>query len=126
IPSSPVPAFAQPVFTNKARMLPPCRFVFATTTGAAQKRLRVKTPATLVPVARVISSKSRRFVLRIPASVTPRRIPLIASKSEGLGGASFTAIRKSHLSRVGKREPHVAIESTELAVTLLVFLPGTA
>jgi len=72
-----------------------CRFALATRTGAAQKRLRVKTPATLDPAESVISNKSLRLALRTPASVTPSRTPLIASKAEGSGAGRLTAIPKS-------------------------------
>src|SRR6185295_2214562 len=44
----------------------------------------------------------------------------------GIGGREFYRHSKVSPIQGGKREPRVTIESTELAVTLLIFLPGTA
>src|SRR5688572_5924573 len=93
-PASPVPALATPVFTTIARGLK-CslaRCDLQTFTGAAAKRLRVKTPATRAPSSRASSSKSFRLGLRTCALAMPRRTPFTASRSEAFGGWMFTAM----------------------------------
>src|SRR5262245_14293385 len=115
-PVFPVPAFALPVFTTSARVgRPKARCSLATWTGAAQKRLRVNTPATLAPCASVTSSRSLRPDLRIPASATPSLTPFTGSRSSGPGGLRLTAIFLL-------RPP----ASGELAVAVLVFFPRAA
>ena len=75
-PSSPVPALALPVLMTSALIGPPAAgWAWQTCTGAAQKRLRVNTPATLVPGAKRNTVRSRRLALRMPASVTPISTP---------------------------------------------------
>ena len=82
-----------PVFTMSARTAPPvARCSRQTRTGAAQKRLRVKTPATLAPLPMRISRRSLRPGLRMPASAHPRSTPGTACRDEGSGGARLTAI----------------------------------
>ena len=93
MPSLPVPALALPVLTTSARTRGrPARCSFATTTGAAQKRLRVKTPATRLPSASRIRSRSRRPGLRISAAAVPNSTPRTARNDAGSGGARLTAI----------------------------------
>ena len=76
MPGSPVPALALPVLMTSARIGPaPAKCSWHTRTGAAQKRLRVNTPATVEPALRRKTVKSRRFALRMPASVTPISTP---------------------------------------------------
>ena len=67
-PASPVPALALPVLMTKARIgLVPARCIFATCTGAAQKRFVVNTPATVAPSAKRMTSTSLRPGFLIPA-----------------------------------------------------------
>ena len=47
-----MPALALPVLMTSALIGPPAGWAWQTCTGAAQKRLRVNTPATLVPGAK--------------------------------------------------------------------------
>jgi len=84
-PAAPVPAFATPVLITSARTRPAvaARWRRQISTGAAQKRFRVKTPAAIVPSSHAITVRSRRFALRIPASVVPTRTPGTASKVSG-------------------------------------------
>src|SRR5713226_1936878 len=110
-PSFPVPALAFPALTMNARRgLPEARCSFATCTGAAQKRFCVNAPATRVPSAKVMRSRSLRPALRIAASATPSFTPLTGRRSSGLGGLRLTAM------------PPL----TQLPVTVLVFLSRAA
>ena len=92
-PSAPVPALALPVLMTRARMgLPAARCSWQICTGAAQKRLRVNTPATVLPSDRRNTVRSRRSALRIPASVTPISTPGTGKISEGAGIFRLTAM----------------------------------
>src|SRR6267142_3140817 len=121
IPALPVPALALPVLTTSARVaLPEARCSLATCTGAAQKRFWVNTPATLVPSASAMSSRSLRPDLRIPASVTPSLTPSTGRRSSGLGGLRLTAI---FLHRFRSRADS---GSGELPVAVFVFFSRAA
>ena len=92
-PSSPVPALALPVLIISARMSGrPCRRSRQICTGAAQKRLLVNTPPTLVPASSSITVKSLRPALRTPASATPMRTPGTACRWEATGALRFTGM----------------------------------
>src|SRR5690606_4044876 len=92
-PSAPVPALALPVLMTRARMGPPAaKWASQTCTGAARKRLRVNTPATLVPCARRKTVRSRRLALRMPASVTPISTPATGKISDSEGICRLTAM----------------------------------
>src|SRR5688500_14166646 len=106
-PSTPVPAFALPVFTTSART-PFFKCRLASSTGAAQKRFRVNTPATAAPAASRITSRSLRPALRTAAMATPGTTPATRCSEAGSGGGKFTAI------------------SGQLAVAVLVFLARAA
>src|SRR5688572_10972849 len=106
-PSAPVPAFALPVFTTSART-PFFKCCLASSTGAAQKRLRVNTPATVAPASSLMTSRSLRPALRIAAIATPKTTPATRCSEAPSGGARFTAI------------------SGQLAVAVLVFLARAA
>src|SRR3989442_1122671 len=110
-PCAPVPAFALPVLTTSA-----CtsflRWRFASTTGAAQNRFCVNTPATVVPGAKRITSRSLRSALRIPAIATPSSTPGTGCSAAGSGGGRLTAT----IDRL----------SGQFAVTVLVFLARAA
>ena len=96
IPDSPVPALALPVFTTNARispLRPSCaKCSRQTCTGAAQKRLRINTPATWDPGAKVITNKSLRLALLIPASAIPISKPLTGLRSAFWGRGKLTVI----------------------------------
>ena len=99
-PSAPVPAFALPVLTSSARMpgaVPRsmARCCWHSCTGAAQKRLRVNTPATCEPSASVTTSTSRRLALRTPAIVVPSCTPGTGFRSRGFGACRLTGIAGS-------------------------------
>jgi hypothetical protein len=94
IPSAPVPALALPVFTTSARTLFR-RFFLQISTGAAQNRLRVKTPATLLPGARRMTSRSRRLGFLMPAMAAPSSSPETGCSAAGSGGGRFTAMPSS-------------------------------
>jgi hypothetical protein len=94
MPSPPVPAFALPVFTTRARTVF-LRFFLQIRTGAAQKRLRVKTPATALPGARRMTSRSRRLAFLMPAMATPSSSPETGCSAAGSGGGRFTAMPSS-------------------------------
>src|SRR5262245_31052292 len=115
MPSSPVPALALPVLTTSA-----CTafftFLRARTTGAAQKRFCVNTPATVVPGARRITSRSLRPGFFTPAIATPRSTPGIGSRESAFGSSRLTAT-------INRGD---SVPSTQLAVALLVFLARTA
>ena len=97
-PSAPVPALALPVLTTSARMPAPLsRCSRQTWTGAAQKRLVVKTPATLDPGASASTTRSSRLGLRMPARATPRRTPATACKLAGSGDNRLTGMQTSAL-----------------------------
>src|SRR5258707_1311766 len=124
-PIFPVPALALPVLTSNARGgLPEARCSLATCTGAAQKRFRVNTPATRVPSASVMSSRSLRPALRIPASATPSLTPPTGSTSSGRGGIKLTAIffRPFFEAARPPRRPG----SSQFAVTVLVLFSRPA
>ena len=90
-PRSPVPALALPVLTTIARMAEAAaRCSRQTRTGAAQKRLRVNTPATVLPSASLNSSRSLRSALRIAARAMPSSTPATGCSSCGSGGMSAT------------------------------------
>src|SRR5437867_11968170 len=110
-PSSPVPALALPVLISSARIgWPPARNSRHSCTGAAQKRLRVKTPATALPSSSAKTTRSLRLALRTPAMATPMRTPGTAFKS-----AAFGALRLTGMARSG-----------EFAVAVLVLLAASA
>ena len=88
-PSSPVPALALPVLTTSAVTLFGC--FFARRTGAAQKRFWVNTPATAVPGARRMTSRSLRPGFLTPAIATPSSTPGMASSESGFGKKRLTA-----------------------------------
>src|SRR5688572_10180915 len=89
-PSSPVPALALPVLTTSAWMSF-FRCFFARMTGAAQKRLRVNTPATALPDARRRTSKSLRPGFFTPAIATPSSTPAMGWSNAGSGAGRLTA-----------------------------------
>ena len=92
-PGSPVPALAFPVLTTSARTpSPAARCSRATITGAAQKRLCVKTPATVVWGAKCTSSKSLRPGFLMPASAVPISTPLTGSRALATGACRLTGI----------------------------------
>ena len=95
-PSWPVPALALPVLITMARTpfteAAEARCSRHTCTGAAQKRLRVKTPATAVPSSSRNTVRSLRPTLRIPASATPMRTPGTPWISAGSGAARWTGM----------------------------------
>src|SRR5258706_1728189 len=110
-PSFPVPALAFPVLTTSAwTSLRRC--CFASTTGAAQKRFWVNTPATVVPAARRMTSRSLRLALRTPAMATPSSTPGTGCSAAGAGAGRLTAT----INRL----------SGQLAVAVLVFLARAA
>src|SRR5258706_543364 len=110
-PSFPVPALAFPVLTTSAwTSLRRC--CFASTTGAAQKRFWVNTPATVVPAARRMTSRSLRLALRTPAMATPSSTPGTGCSAAGSGAGRLTAT----INRL----------SGQLAVAVLVFLARAA
>src|SRR5690606_16971706 len=114
-PRAPVPALALPVFTTRARKRPPvaARCSRQTRTGAAQKRLRVNTPAAVLPAAKRITRVSVRPALRMPALATPSSTPAIGASADASGAIRFTDIEVSRQAGTG---------SGELAVAVLVFL----
>jgi hypothetical protein len=61
-------------------------------TGAAQKRFCVKTPETVAPSARRITSKSLRLALRTPASAWPSSMPGTGFNSAATGRGRLTAM----------------------------------
>jgi hypothetical protein len=92
-PSAPVPALALPVFTTIARApRPAARCSRQICTGAAQKRLRVNTPATVEPGASLNTVTSRRLALRTPAIAVPISTPATRCRSSGFGATRFTGI----------------------------------
>ena len=92
-PSAPVPALALPVLMTIARMpAPRARCSRHTCTGAAQKRLRVNTPATLAPSSSRNTVRSLRLALRMPASATPMRTPATGRNCAGSGADRFTGM----------------------------------
>ena len=95
-PVSPVPALAMPVLTTMARTaLVFARCARQTCTGAAAKRFRVKTPATVEPSARRTSSRSRRPGLRMPARAVPSSTPSTGKIIRGSGLFKLTAMTVS-------------------------------
>ena len=93
---SPVPALAMPVLTTMARTaLVFARCARQTCTGAAAKRFRVKTPATVEPSARRTSSRSRRPGLRMPARAVPSSTPSTGKIIRGSGLFKLTAMTVS-------------------------------
>ncbi len=102
-PGAPVPALATPVFTTSARIgSSPSRCSSHTSTGAARKRLRVKTPATREPSSSATTSRSLRLGLRTPARAMPRRTPEMVSRSSARGGSRLTAIGAGRESSGGR------------------------
>ena len=98
-PSVPVPALALPVLMTMARISAPCaRFCWQICTGAAQKRLVVKTPPTLLPASSKNTDTSLRPCLRTPASTTPMRTPAIGNRVEGSGAGRLTGMVRSQAS----------------------------
>ena len=92
-PSAPVPALALPVLTSSARTAEPCaRCSRHSCTGAAQKRLLVKTPATAAPSSSANTTRSRRLGLRTPAIATPMRRPGTANSDRGSGALRLTGM----------------------------------
>ena len=92
-PASPVPAFALPVLTTSARTpAPAARCSRQTVTGAAQKRLRVKTPPTDAPSATRTTRTSLRLAFRIPASAQPSSTPATGKSSSRRGNGKLTGI----------------------------------
>ena len=81
-PSSPVPALALPVLTRMARTSEPAaRCSRQICTGAAQKRLAVKTPATAAPGSSSTTVTSRRLALRTPAMAVPMVTPVTGCRT---------------------------------------------
>ncbi len=96
-PSAPVPALALPVFTTKARTgWRKC--LLASSTGAAQKRFFVNTPATADPGASRMTSRSLRFALRTPAMAIPNSKPATACSDAPSGARRFTAMAREPLA----------------------------
>jgi hypothetical protein len=92
-PSAPVPALALPVLMSSARTPCPCwRLSRQICTGAAQKRLVVKTPPTLAPSSSNMTVRSLRAVFLMAASVTPMRTPAIGKRVCGSGWGRLTGI----------------------------------
>ena len=88
-PSAPVPALALPVLTRSARTSPPAaRCSRQSCTGAAQKRLAVKTPATEAPGSSLTTVRSLRLGLRMPAMAVPMARPETGMKSRWTLGAA--------------------------------------
>src|SRR5262249_2435868 len=104
----PVPALALPVLTTSARTSL-FRCLRASTTGAAQNRFCVNTPATAAPGASRITSRSLRPGFLIPAMATPSSTPRTGSTESALGAARLPAMRLG-----------------QLAVAVLVFLARPA
>ncbi len=73
-----VAQFAFPALISRARTRPfeECRFLRATTTGAATTRFFVNTAAALAGESETISARSSLMVLRIPAYIVEYRNPL--------------------------------------------------
>ena len=93
-PSAPVPALALPVLTSSARVpVPEARCSRQSCTGAAQKRLRVNTPATEAPSSSAMTIRSGRFGLRMPALATPIVRPGTACSDAGSGGSRLTGMQ---------------------------------
>src|SRR5262249_37213665 len=103
-PSRPVPAFAQPVFTTRARIDPSRsladRCSRATVTGAAQKRFDVNTPATRAPSSSLMTRRSLRPALRMFASATPSATPATGRRLLGSGCLRLTAMGLPAVSAV--------------------------
>jgi hypothetical protein len=94
-PSAPVPALALPVLMSSARMpwpWPAAKCSRQTCTGAAQKRLSVKTPATELPSSSANTTRSRRLALRTPAMAVPTCTPGTACREVGSGAAKLTGM----------------------------------
>ena len=89
-PSSPVPALALPVLTTSAATLFRMFFLHRRT-GAAQKRFWVNTPATALPGARRMTSRSLRPGFFTPAIATPSSTPGMGSRDSGCGEKRLTA-----------------------------------
>ena len=104
-PGAPVPALALPVLMTKARTaLPAARCSRQTCTGAAQKRLRVNTPATLVPSSSKNTVRSFRLDLRTPACAIPMRTPAMGLSCAESRGGRFTGMSVLHKSRVSQHK----------------------
>src|SRR5258706_4956389 len=138
-PSLPVPAFALPVLITSARVdnagssVDKCWRV--TTTGAAQKRFCVNTPATFAPSASLMTSRSLRPGLRMFASAMPSATPGTGNREAGSGAERFTGMAAGSLkvardySVRHRGRPVVCVRGTTLrkpAVAVLVFLAGSA
>ena len=90
-PLSPVPAFALPALTTKARKSLPAecwraRCSRQTMTGAAQNRFCVKTPAATVPRSQRTRRTSLRAQFLIDAAVAPSNTPATGSNDSAVGG----------------------------------------
>ena len=101
MPSSPVPALAQPVFTMSARM-PDVFFKCSLQrkTGAAQNAFCVNTPETFEPSAIVTNNKSLRLGFLICALAIPSDMPLIGKIESIASGLRLTGITYSFLQIV--------------------------
>ena len=99
-PCSPVPALALPALITSARKSSrrSCcawRCARQITTGAAQKRFCVKTPAAIEPGSATISTTSSRIQLLIFAAAVPRAMPGTGNSDSGFGGARRTGTQPS-------------------------------
>ena len=101
IPSSPVPALAQPVLIMSAR-IPDAFFKCSLQriTGAAQNAFCVNTPETFEPSAMVTNSKSFRLGFLICALAVPSDMPLMGRIESMVSGLRLTGIAYSFLQIV--------------------------
>jgi hypothetical protein len=98
-PFLPVKALALPELTTSARALPPARWARQRSTGADGHFERVKTPATSVPSAKVISIRSVRFLYLMPASAVTMRTPSIGgSVAQDFGASGETFVDMDSLA----------------------------
>ena len=75
-PCSPVPAFALPVLTSKYFGVVLAKCALAMVTGAAQKAFWVNNPATVLPSAISITTRSLRPGVFMPALAMPSLKPV--------------------------------------------------
>ena len=91
-----MPALAQPVLTNKARMPELCaKCCLHKMTGAAQNLLLVNTPATVLPFVNVITNTSFLLGLRMFAWAKPKLTPFTGNSFSAFGAIKLTGIVRS-------------------------------
>src|SRR5690625_568391 len=119
MPCSPVQALGLPELISKYRISAWDKCCRHRVTGAAQKALRVKTPATVLPSANSISTRSLRPARFIPALAVDNLMP--ASVGIAGKGNSPTAIIVNSCYYSAQRKRHLG----QLAMTLFVFFART-